>query len=216
MIALICFDKDLVLLRSEAEKLKLNYTEGRFGMRAGEMEKMYDNELYRDEYRHDTDTGEYFDKDNRKVGNWGIKDRPPEILDWVHVKQNNHLVDLDSFAPLCRHKYWIEKAVRDQAAGQGMSAVIDRLEAKANELRQLLDSGTFNTRCNVHLGGGLITTYNDLKLCEECCTDALQIELNNGWRIIAVCVKDARRPDYVLGRYNPALQVYGKHGADRL
>lgn len=41
-------------------------------------------------------------------------------------------------------------------------------------------------------------------------------ELNNGWRIIAVCIQpDGRRPDYVLGRYNPELDTYRKNSAER-
>jgi len=57
---------------------------------------------------------------------------------------------------------------------------------------------------------------DDLCLKENCCTDALQTELNNGWRIIAVCVQpNQRRPDYVLGRYNPELEVTNKDSAER-
>lgn len=43
--------------------------------------------------------------------------------------------------------------------------------------------------------------FNECKVEEECCTDELNKQLNEGWRIIAVCYqKGARRPDYVLGR----------------
>ena len=62
---------------------------------------------------------------------------------------------------------------------------------------------TFNEKCNVHIGGGLLVTFNDFMLQEDCCTDTLQEKVNNGWRIVACCVQaDQRRPDYVLGRYN--------------
>lgn len=33
--------------------------------------------------------------------------------------------------------------------------------------------------------------------------DALQKSMDDGWRIIAACPQpDARRPDYIMGRYN--------------
>lgn len=39
---------------------------------------------------------------------------------------------------------------------------------------------------------------------EDCCTDALQSRLDEGWRILAVCPpNDARRPTYILGRTRP-------------
>lgn len=35
-------------------------------------------------------------------------------------------------------------------------------------------------------------------------TDVLQEQIAKGWRIIAACPQpDQRRPDYILGRFNP-------------
>lgn len=61
---------------------------------------------------------------------------------------------------------------------------------------------TPNTQ-NVYIqvpGIGLIT-IDDTKLLEDCCTDRLQAELDDGWRILCVCPPNAqRRPDYIMGR----------------
>lgn len=66
----------------------------------------------------------------------------------------------------------------------------------------------FNNRVEVHMPGQALSIYNETLLMEDSCTDALQNELANGWRIIAVCPQpDQRRPDYVLGRYNPNVGV---------
>ena len=68
------------------------------------------------------------------------------------------------------------------------------------------DSGDnyFNSKCEVHMPGMALSMYNEVRLLEDCCTDALQGHLIDGWRIIAACPQpDQRRPDYILGRFNP-------------
>lgn len=62
----------------------------------------------------------------------------------------------------------------------------------------------YNNKCEVHMPGQALAMYNDMMLLDDACTDALQDSLNQGWRIIAACPQpDQRRPDYILGRYNP-------------
>lgn len=79
----------------------------------------------------------------------------------------------------------------------------------------------FNQRVEVHMPGHALSTYNETMLLEDSCTDALQTALNKGWRIIACCPQpDSRRPDYILGRYNPEQDAradqYGYWGARRV
>lgn len=65
-------------------------------------------------------------------------------------------------------------------------------------------SNTYNNRCDVHLPGNMLAMYNEMAILEDACTDVLQSNLNAGWRIVAACPQpDQRRPDYVLGRFNP-------------
>lgn len=62
----------------------------------------------------------------------------------------------------------------------------------------------YNNKCDVHMPGNLLASYNEVQLLEDSCTDVLQESLTQGWRIISVCPQpDQRRPDYILGRYNP-------------
>ncbi len=64
----------------------------------------------------------------------------------------------------------------------------------------------YNTKCEVHIPNISMLMYNELMLKEDVCTDELQSELNSGWRIIAACPQpDQRRPDYILGRFNPEM-----------
>ncbi len=86
-------------------------------------------------------------------------------------------------------------------AGENFSNVIDKM----NEVLAMETShGTYNTKCDVHMPGQALSMYNDTQLMEDACTGALQEQLNKGWRIIAACPQpDQRRPDYILGRFNP-------------
>lgn len=62
----------------------------------------------------------------------------------------------------------------------------------------------FNARVNVHVPGMGLLAINTVKVVEDYCTDALQGWLLEGWRILAVAPQpDQRRPDYILGRYEP-------------
>ncbi|QRE00574.1 hypothetical protein [Burkholderia phage BCSR129] len=62
----------------------------------------------------------------------------------------------------------------------------------------------FNQKVEVHMPGQALASYNETLLMEDSCTDALQAALDKGWRIIAACPQpDSRRPDYILGRWNP-------------
>ena len=58
----------------------------------------------------------------------------------------------------------------------------------------------FNEKCQQEQPGPNLLNVNETLLMEDACTNALQENLDNGWRIIAVCPQPQRRPDYVLGR----------------
>jgi len=50
-----------------------------------------------------------------------------------------------------------------------------------------------------------LLVIDEVSVHEDCCTDALQSYLDEGWRILAVCPPNAaRRPDYILGRRKAA------------
>lgn len=67
---------------------------------------------------------------------------------------------------------------------------------------------SFNEKCHVHMPGQALATYNEVMLLADACSDNLQNTLDAGWRIIASCPQpDQRRPDYILGRFNPARDI---------
>ena len=58
-----------------------------------------------------------------------------------------------------------------------------------------------NTVVNVMVPGNTLSTFDEVAVWEDCCTDSLQRQLRDGWRILAICPQpDQRRPDYILGR----------------
>lgn len=94
----------------------------------------------------------------------------------------------------------------------GVMRKFNRMAAKLMSLPGLQRNGTHhdcqNQRVEVHMPGQALSTYNEVLLQENCCSDELQGALDQGWRIIAACPQpDARRPDYILGRYNPEYGI---------
>jgi len=63
--------------------------------------------------------------------------------------------------------------------------------------------GLWNNKTQSPIPGSILHQINELSLCENFCTDELQGMLSEGWRLIAVCPQESRRPDYVLGRILP-------------
>ena len=220
MIALIEFSTEPVLLKEEAERLKLRHSPcERVGIKDSVLQRLGYGSYYEDELVKREDG--YFKPipgDKQKdgvteelVSSYYIYSRPPEG-EYVLVEKGNHLVDLVWFISNCKLKFSVIEAVKSDAPSvENISVLLQRVEEKTQRVVDMVDvveKRTFNEKCNVHVGGGLIVTYNEVMLKEDCCTDELQNQLNMGWRIIACCVQpDSRRPDYVLGRYNPKLDV---------
>lgn len=213
MIALVSFDEIKVMLREEAEELGLTYQDhDQFGIKDGKIHPM--NDSYGEEYYEDEveeKEGKYY-KNGKQIPNWDVYRRPKQLKDWVVVRKENHLVDLSKMAKKCKHKFYIEKAIEtEEPSINNIKTVLADVEDKARRVENVIDTlkqETFNEKTNVHVGGGLITTYNELTVIDDACADLIQEQLNDGWRIIAVCIQnDQRRPDYILGRFNPSLDV---------
>ena len=227
MISLIRFDSDMVIPKTEAETLKLEYKEidqSRLGVQEGTIH--YVVASYKCIKGVDIKVNgedKYIDSKGEEVSSYYLYDPLPEHLKsttYVEIVGRDHMVDLVSFATKCKYPFSIIKSVfTEDTPVNNINYILESVEAKLTTLDKAVQTVTdfnFNSKCNVHIGGGLIVTFNDLKLIEDCCTDALQKELNDGWRMLAVCVQpDQRRPDYILGRYNPNLDVGSNDSAKR-
>lgn len=82
------------------------------------------------------------------------------------------------------------------------------IEGKTGEQLGSVSSNTYNNKCDVHMPGNMMASYNELMLVEDSCSDVIQTHLSSGWRLVAVCPQpDQRRPDYILGRFNPTKEI---------
>lgn len=107
---------------------------------------------------------------------------------------NNYLVDLREFA----EKYSMPFAVV-QLKNTPERALIESVQ----ELNRKIDKTQFhvNQRCNVHVSNLGLLKIKKVIVEEDLCTHRLQDLLDEGWKILAICIQpDQRRPDYVLGR----------------
>lgn len=103
---------------------------------------------------------------------------------------------------------------------QEPSAMMDSITKALSKIDQFFnktgrDIEQWNSRVEVHMPGQALSMYNRTMLLTDSCTDGLQEELEKGWRITACCPQpDQRRPDYILGRFDPDPAYTGR-GAER-
>lgn len=136
---------------------------------------------------------------------WGVKWTPDEVLrlsqvtgeecrlsedgtlNYTHQDQKMTLTEVLSFGK--------EFTVKKRLPFARITEELDEFQPRPQAPAPL------NARCNVIVGGTSVMEIKEVKVCTDFCTEALQDELNYGWRILAICVQpNQRRPDYVLGK----------------
>lgn len=212
MISKIIFDDILIIEKEEAERLNLEYVEipkNKLGFKDNKlcMLDSYDKIKDVDVFLHED--GDWKTIDGVSKSSYYLYEKPMEYTlnkDWVKVEKEQ-MVDLLIFLPICKYPFRIIKTVIDSSSPNVLPIILAELNKKLLDTIssiEVLKETSFNSKCEVHMGGGLLLTINELKLIEDSCTGALQSELDNGWRIVSVNVQpNQRRSDYVLGRYNP-------------
>lgn len=133
--------------------------------------------------------------------------------EWEHLRAMlpaNRLPQFDSrgsffsmpefVADLSEANVWIEAGFTPQLTRvRGLSYAVHPRDLMREALG-ITGSQVSNVHVSVH--GNALNSIVTVKVCEDFCTVALQHELDNGWRIIAVCPpNDRRRPDYILGHH---------------
>jgi hypothetical protein len=90
--------------------------------------------------------------------------------------------------------------------GETIDGAIDKIASLARKFEAFAEhvgNAQYNEKVEVYTPGMGLMLFNRVMLLNDACSDALQTELDNGWRIIAACPQpDQRRPDYIMGRYD--------------
>ncbi|QDX94680.1 hypothetical protein EEL30_21810 [Brevibacillus laterosporus] len=94
-----------------------------------------------------------------------------------------------------------------QASNSAVANMLKQMQEVQDKFQKALQSFDkkieFNQKCDVHIGNLGLLNINQMGYAVDKCTEELQVILNQGWRILAVCPQsNQRRPDYVLGRFN--------------
>lgn len=76
-------------------------------------------------------------------------------------------------------------------------SILERLDALAG--KRVEQPPRINHVVNVAIPNVGLLLINKVRVEEDCCTDRLQACLDEGWRILAICPQEQRRPDYILG-----------------
>lgn len=150
------------------------------------------------------------EKDEEKEGGYYSTTTPSIIVDaaqLIGLMRANYHVTIDS-------TYEIKTT---DAYLKNVAEAAERILAKlANVDAGLFPEKTYNEKCDVHVPGIGLLAINRTMLLEDACTDQLNTALANGWRIIAACPQpDQRRPDYILGKYDPEWTPCDGVGAER-
>lgn len=133
-----------------------------------------------------------------------LKEDTVMIDDKFTIKTDREYVcDMDLIMQEHPDLKYVFKPIRRVTASQQITHIVEKHREQLSSVPHE-QSVVFNDRCDVHVPGLGLLQYNRVALIEDSCSDKLQDALSQGWRIIAVCPQpDQRRPDYVLGRYDP-------------
>jgi hypothetical protein len=101
----------------------------------------------------------------------------------------------------------VEVSTENDSAEIFFNKTMDIMTRYQEQLERM-SKNTYNEKVKVHTGGIALAEYNQTMVKYDCCTDELQQHLQEGWRILSVCVQpDQRRPDYILGKVVPENTV---------
>jgi hypothetical protein len=126
-------------------------------------------------------------------GKKGIK------IDYDHREQLITSQQLDQCFNYCTIKQVLEFDSQAQVQAIDIKKLADSVSSM---LLGKISENMFNQKLEIHQPNMPLFTYNDFKVMYDQCTESLQDEINNGYRVVAVLPQpDQRRPDYVLGRY---------------
>lgn len=92
----------------------------------------------------------------------------------------------------------------EEVSTGGLADLIEAIERL--ESRIATAQPAMNERVQVVVPGFALMQVSEVLVRTDYCTDMLQEDLNEGWKILAICPQpDQRRPDYIIGRTKEEL-----------
>ena len=141
---------------------------------------------------------EKFEKD--PVAFAALQNLFPEVTDTNHLYIQTAIMDLDVVLPVLQ-QLGLEPTIKafKNTMFIGLHDKIRRLEYDQKLIRQQIVQDGMAVQ--IHVPNAGLFMVNEVKVIEDSCTEVLQDELNDGWRILCVCPPNGqRRPDYILGK----------------
>ena len=131
---------------------------------------------------------------------------PKERTNWPD--NGPHLLTDESLPVLAKHN--IEFRLSRDEANHGVGTMLvklqDRIKALELDRTNMAELIQNQAAVQIHVPDIVLMKIDEVQVLTDCCTEALQAELDDDWRILAVCPPNAqRRPDYVLGRRSSHL-----------
>jgi hypothetical protein len=148
---------------------------------------------------------------------WGVRltpDQAHKLSGVVKVESGEMLIGPDEEG---KHRWWGNMTGDLEVVLSTIPELIDKIKLVDGELtpsgldhiireiqkiheRIQTPAPVLNERLQVVIPSLGMLLIDEVTVVTDYCTDALQRDLDDGWRILAVCPQEARRPDYVLGR----------------
>ena len=128
---------------------------------------------------------------------------PNSFIDPVSMYNADAIVELDVVLPVLA-ELGVEAKVKafKNTLMVGLRDQIRTLEKDQRLLRQQIAQDGMLVQ--IHIPNGGLFLVDEVNVLNDCCTDQLQGDLNEGWHILCVCPPNGqRRPDYIMGRKKP-------------
>jgi len=109
--------------------------------------------------------------------------------------QRTHVVDLTKLVTITT-----QFELQEQPMSHTME-LAHQVEQMAERISDFAQERQFNNAVNVHVPNFALLNIRESFVLVDCCTEVLNDNLGEGWRILAICPQpNQRRPDYVMGK----------------
>lgn len=124
------------------------------------------------------------------------------IPDGLKLDDDGYLNSYETYTADIRQLMSITNRFKlEETSPSALLSLADQVEQLVARFSDYTQDNQYNQKCNVHISNVGLLSIRTVKIECDYCTDRLQLDLDNGWHILAICPQpDSHRPDYVLGK----------------